>query len=128
MNRLLRFCILLCVVSAVPACASGSSSRGTTPPDRSSLGIDEIRPFSHGTAYQVIRALRPEWLEVQPRTVTLGAQRRVYLDDLHLGGLETLEQISASSIAAIYYFDGPRATQRWGSDHAAGVIQIRTRH
>jgi len=126
MNHLLRLCVLLCMVGAVPGCASGGQSRGTAP-DRNSLGIDEIRPYSHGSAYQVIRALRPEWLEGSPRSVTLGAYRRVYLDDLFLGGIDMLEQISASSIWAIYYFDGPRATQRWGTDHSAGVIQIRTR-
>jgi hypothetical protein len=127
MKRLLLLCILSGIVGALSGCASGSASRGTAR-DRSFIGIDEIRPFAHGTAYQVIRALRPEWLEVPPRTLALGAYRRVYLDDLFLGGLEALEQISASSIAAIYFFDGPRATQRWGTDHSAGVIQIRTRH
>jgi len=126
MNRLLRLCILLCLVGAIPACASGSASRGTAP-DRNVLSIDEIQQYSHGTAYQVIRALRPEWLEVPPMSIRSGTYRRVYHDDLFLGGLDMLEQISASSISAIYFFDGPRAAHRWGSDHAAGVIQLRTR-
>ena len=127
MNSLARACSALCIAGIIGGCASASRPQGAVP-DRTRIQIDEIRPWSNATAYQVIRALRPEWLDVRARAASLqGSQRRVYLDDLHLGGLETLERIPASSIGAIYFFDGPAAVQRWGTDHSGGVIQIHTR-
>lgn len=114
--------ILVLMLVLLAACGRG---RTDTPyADRSLIELAEIEGSPHPNAFALIQALRPHWLEV--RGSGTGA-KRVYLDGMDLGGVNLLRQIATPTIGSIEYFDGPAATQRWGMDHAAGVIQVRSR-
>jgi TonB-dependent SusC/RagA subfamily outer membrane receptor len=63
-------------------------------------------------------------------SLTLGSVPSIYLDGIRLegagqNGLETLQEIPASDIAAIRILKGPSATAQYG-DAASGVILIET--
>ncbi|HEX6134972.1 MAG TPA: hypothetical protein VFZ24_13480 [Longimicrobiales bacterium] len=128
MNRVLRRAVvILCLGAAAGACGSARGA-GSTGGDRNLITLAEIQATHHASAFALIQALRPHWLEIRgPASGGGRAQKRVYLDDLPLGGLDQLRQIPTSAIDMIRYFDGPSATQQWGSDHSAGVIQVHSR-
>lgn len=79
------------------------------------------------TAGEAVRLLRPEWLRGRG-THILGEGPnetiQVYLDDVRLGGLRFLDDVSASTIRSIHFFDAAAATLRWGAGHSHGVILI----
>lgn len=96
--------------------------------DRNILTAAVMDANLHPNAYAVVQALRPHWLEVRGTGgVSRGTVKRVYLDEMYLGGVDLLRQIATPSIESIEHLDGPAATQRWGLDHAGGVIQVRSR-
>jgi hypothetical protein len=103
----------------VAACASGRSTGGEGA-DRNVLEGAELENSLHANAYVLIQALRPHWLEVRGGSGRM--VKRVYLDEMYLGGVALLRQLSTVSIEQIQYFDGPAATQRWGVGHDCGVV------
>ena len=52
---------------------------------------------------------------------------QVHLDDVHLGGVDTLREIPVIEIAYIQFFDPATASARWGLDHSHGAIYVSTR-
>lgn len=58
---------------------------------------------------------------------TLDSNVIVYLNNMRLGGKETLQSIDARSVASIEYFNAAEAGLKWGPDHRYSVIQVRTR-
>jgi hypothetical protein len=122
-QALRRVGLLLCLASLLAGCTgTGSGGRAA---NRNLIDMTEIDGSIHTDAHALVQALRPHWLEVRGAGTRM--VKRVYLGDMYLGGVATLRQLSTQTIASIQYFDGPAATQRWGSDHAAGVIQVWTR-
>jgi hypothetical protein len=118
--------ILLTLLAAcAPATAGGGAGSAR---NRNIIERAEMENATQSNAYALIQALRPHWLEVRgPASLTAASAKRVYLDDMALGDLSALRQIALPTIASLQYYDGPSATQRWGSDHAAGVIMVRSR-
>ena len=93
------------------------------------IAAEEIGPNSGANAFEVVRVLRPEWLlhlgeEAfdDPRTDNIG----VYLDEVRIGGLEALLEVSTTVIEAIRFIPATLATARWGYGHTQGVIQVVT--
>jgi hypothetical protein len=79
------------------------------------------------TAYEVVRALRSNWLS--PRGIDSFRNRtevQVYLDGVHLGSVQALQGLSSASIQYMEYINGPDATTRWGTGHGRGVIYVGT--
>jgi hypothetical protein len=121
-----RDLLVLCLI-AVTACAGGTRP-GTSGPGADVLTRAELENATQPNAFEVVRHLRPHWLQVRGGGSLRGRMvKRVYLDELYLGGVEELRQINTPAIESIRYYDGPAATQRWGSGHSAGAIQIETR-
>ena len=96
--------------------------------DRSVLTREEITRGQYRDLYDAVSGLRRNWLQ------TRGADSfnnpsvvRVYLDNVMLGGTESLRNIVPGSIVYLKFYDGIAATTRWGTDHGAGVIFISTR-
>ena len=119
--------LLLAVIPVLlPACAAGRA-----PAAGSSFGeitTTEIQATIASNAYEVIQKLRPIWLR-QRGAVTFNrpTPRAVYVDNMRLGGLETLRQISPASIGRISFLDSQDATQRFGTGHVNGAILIFSR-
>ncbi len=80
-------------------------------------------------AFDAVRTLRPLWLRQRGAPVSPGIVRpvRVYLNGLSIGDLEALATIHLDAVISIQHYGGLAAVQRWGPDHAGGVIHVRTR-
>ena len=94
---------------------------------RYALTADEFRANGYHHALEAVRALRPEWLnargihiigESADETIT------VYLDDVRMGGIESLRQLHVQMIRAMHLLDAGAATARWGAGHSHGVILV----
>jgi hypothetical protein len=121
-----RLLLLTGVLLASAACAS----TGTTPgaagrPDL--LMEDQIRHQSFSTAYDAVLALRPTWLRTRGvDSFRNPGQIQVYLDNMRMGGVQSLTQIPAVTVSYIRWYDGVDAAGRWGLDHGNGVIFVST--
>lgn len=115
-------------------------------PSRDVLTTEQIRRAHSGDLYQLIQALRPEWL----RTRGTGSMRetargsadglgeveiavqpgipsiRVYLDDSLLGDVDALRGVDPGMIGQARFLDAAQATQRWGAGHIHGAILVET--
>jgi hypothetical protein len=127
MSRLLRVMLATALPILVIACSSGPRTRSTAREQRL-ITTGEIDAVRYASAFEIVQALRPQWLQTRGRTsVNQRESVKVYLDDSLLGEPESLRQITARSIASIRFMDGNEATTRWGLDHGHGAIVVSTR-
>ena len=116
------------VLLLLSACAARTPAGTRVAPDRSVITQQEILEHRFETVYDAIQALRPIWLQTRG-TNSLQAtatQVQVYLDNNHLGGIETLSSINLGNVVYIRHYDGAAATARWGLDHGQGAIYVST--
>lgn len=102
------------------ACASASQS-GTARRNRNVITAEEIQTVDASTAMDLVRRLRPSWLQFRGARVGYPV---VYLDGGRLGELSMLAQIQTEGVAEIRYLSASDATQRFGTGHSAGVILV----
>ena len=78
---------------------------------------------------EAITRLRPQYLRGRGQTsVTQGADRvQVYMDNLHLGGEESLRTIPANGVIRVEFVTGTDSGFRFGTTHPAGVVHIITK-
>jgi hypothetical protein len=126
MSRTFRRTLIAAITFLIPACATTSE-----PGARSSFGditIGEIEEANASDAYILVQRLRPGWLRQRgSSSINRPTPRVVYLDNMRVGGLDSLRQISANSIERIRFLDSPDATQRFGTGHVNGAILVFTR-
>ncbi len=127
-QHVLRLAALLCL--GLVGCVPPSGPVGT-PPRRTSareISREEIAAglgrFS--TAYEIVRALRPNMLQSRgtPRPERPGI--RVYRDGIPFGGVETLAMIPAREVLDVRWLSGIDATTRYGTGNSAGAIVVTT--
>ena len=138
--------LVVCFTVAVTTAACGSATVGApnpfsgTPPaggdDYTQGAPDEIvraeiqrRGGSDHTAMALIRRLRPAWLLARGQnsfTDPSAAYPIVYIDEIRHGNLSTLNQIPATEILSMRFFNTADATTRWGTGHQSGAINIVT--
>jgi hypothetical protein len=136
-------------VSAVPG-AAPSGSPGATPTatsapdtvspsitlpkpvrvrnDRQLLTRDVILGTQYSNMYDVIQALRGNWLRTRAAESIQGKSStvQVYLDNQRLTGADELKSMPTTNIETVRYYDPIQASSRWGMDHGAGAIYILT--
>lgn len=132
--------LVFAAIATLAACSSGSgSASGTasTPIRRGGQNLitaDEITASGAGleTAFDIVQRLRPSML--RPRTSSFGTNNQaqqvpvvVYSDDVRLGTVENLRTIPATQVHEIRYISATDATQRWGTNHSSGAIQVITK-
>jgi hypothetical protein len=123
---------------AVSACASSSAStpRATeSSPDRvTSAEIEAVTGAT--TAYDLVRRLRPRWLQSTGAPASIAGGRissqvlLVYLDGNRLGSVEALRSLTSSGIKTMQYYDAVRAAtvlRDVGNEPISGAIVITTR-
>ena len=139
MRRIISTITVASVLLVAAGCAS--SSGGTTTnvteasPDRvTSAEIEAIQGASN--AYDLVRRLRPRWLQSSGGTASIGGGRItgqvlvVYLDGNPLGGIDALRQLSSAGIKSMQYYDAVRAAtvlREVGSEPISGAIVISTK-
>jgi hypothetical protein len=144
MMRKLNYLIL---AAALTGCASSSTTGSASTASTSSSAASNVRASSpdyitsievEGTsttnAYDLIRRLRPRWLQSSAASSIGGGTVRgqmivVVLDGQRIGGLETLRTIGTTGIKTLQYYDATRAAtvvRDAGTDPIAGAIVITT--
>jgi hypothetical protein len=124
-----RFAPLAAILALVlgSACSRLQSEAGARG-DRNTITKDQLTKNHYTTVYDAVESLRGNWLQTRGTdSFQSPSQVKVYLDNTMFGGVESMRNISTSTISFVRYFDGVSATARWGLDHGAGVIYISSR-
>lgn len=117
--------LALCLIAGCAASRRAGADLGI---DRSMLTQEQITATHFANAYDVVQALRSNWLHVRGKdSFRTPSELHVYVDGLHFGDVSTLRTIAAPTIEYIRFFSGIDASSRWGLDRGAGVIFIATR-
>jgi hypothetical protein len=125
-SRLTTIVILLFVMAACGS--SGTQRRTSARRDTRSLSAEEIRTSSASNLYDVIRSHRPEWLIKRGQTsINLEGDIVVYVDNVALGGPESLKSIDVQSVQFVRFLNASEAQMRFGVGHMHGAIVVTTR-
>jgi hypothetical protein len=122
-----RLAVLLFVTAA---CASSPAQGPRTSGRRDArlLSAEEIRMSSGSNLYDVIRSYRPEWLVKRGQTsINLEGDIVVYVDNVALGGPESLKSIDVQSVQSARFLTASEAQMRYGVGHMHGAIVVTTR-
>lgn len=123
----------LCLALALPGCASsGGAARATEESaprakrDPNLITAEEMTHGQYANVYDVVRALRPQWLNFKGADTILGEQGEVQvrLDESPLGGIASLQQVTAVGVTSIRFVDGITAAGRWGGAYTHGAILV----
>lgn len=96
------------------------------------ITAEEIASANVADAYEAVKRLRSRWLqsrgfassEQHAGDATVEPVPVAYLDDVRLGALDELQGVPVGDILEIRYHRPSEATQRWGTGHQNGVIQV----
>ena len=109
---------------AIVACSSATQKRPAGSNARL-ITTDEIDVTRFSTAFEVVQALRPQWLRMRGQTsINMSESIKVYFDDVLLGTPSQLRNVPARAITWMRFLDGNEATTRWGLDHGQGAILV----
>lgn len=125
-----RLATLALVLVATAACASTSSEQRRTSSRRDArmLSAEEIKSSSASNLYDVIRSHRPEWLIKRGQTsINLEGDIVIYVDNVALGGPESLKSIDVQSVQVVRFLNASEAQMRYGVGHMHGAIVVTTR-
>ncbi|MEA1882667.1 MAG: hypothetical protein U9N31_09745 [Candidatus Marinimicrobia bacterium] len=101
-------------------CASNGAERKLVKP-RHFISQEEIATLPAArTAKDVVELARPLWLRGK------GIDPSVYINGIHLGGLEQLDNISIHAIKELRFFSPTEATTMYGTNNMGGVIEIKS--
>lgn len=110
--------------------AKGPGVTLPTPParvDRQLLTRDEMRKTEFTNLFEIIRALRGNWLRVRAaESFGKSSDLVVYLDMQRIGSIDELRTISPVNVLTVRYFDPIQASARWGMDHGGGALMVTT--
>jgi hypothetical protein len=127
--------VQLPLILIVLVCGCSSMREGTTGKVQSDvLTAEEIATTTAQNAYEAISLRRPFFLKSRGtrslREAPVGQTVDypvVYLDRMYYGDLESLKNISVTTIDVIRYLDFNAATLQFGTGHSGGIILILTR-
>lgn len=122
---------------AATACISGGQPAAGTLGDRnrSEISAEEVLASRWRTAYELVQALRPEWLRKRSSTPSVGASRAstvpdevvVYRDGQRLGTIDALRSIPVGDVGRMRHYSAASAQQRFGTGNPNGAIEVLTR-
>jgi hypothetical protein len=117
------------VVSPLPiliACAAG----GATAQSANVITAPELARSRATNTYDAIRQTRPELLrEREPGSLILFSARHpaVAVDNVLVGGIETLQAIPPGDVARIEYVSAWKATKKYGPGFSEGIMLVEKR-
>lgn len=138
-HSMLRLGAVLSLVALACAPPTGSSRSRLVAKHLHEIPQAEIEAaaFSFGSAYDIVRTLRPTMMT--SRGITTAASQsqsavreadasvKVYVNGMWYGGVESLATISANSVREIRWLSAVDATIRFGTGNVAGAIVVSTR-
>ena len=131
MRKVSRRLITFLAVSATMTSAACTHPAPTAPaPDRNVITLEQIESSHARTAYDIVVTFRSNFLNSRGKNSILlktPSQPTVYLDEVEYGTVNSLRSIPATHVAEIRFIEGWDAMTKYGSDHAAGIIQVTTR-
>ena len=117
------------LVTGLAGCASGGGGGGGGPRrDPNRITAEELADYTTLTAADVVRRLRPRWL--QGRGAGTGGQNtpRLIVDGAPMGDAESaLRSLSVSDIQEMQYMSASDATMRYGTNYPGGAIIVTSR-
>lgn len=125
-RSLVAWGVVALFVSACSVATSGGSSTGKRV-NRNVITAEEIAAASQADAYELVQSLRPAWLRMRGQSsISRPEAVMAYRDGMQIGTAAALRQIPRHGITRIQRFDGMVATQRWGTGHGNGAIEVIT--
>jgi hypothetical protein len=122
--------VLLLAAGALQGCAG---TKAVTEGSRSDvITREEIMSSGAINLYEVVRRLRPQWINIRAaRSFTTETEIVVFQDEMHLGGPEALKQIGPELAYELRWLDGVRATSILpglsAGRHVEGAIIVSTK-
>jgi hypothetical protein len=118
------------IVTVLAACASSPpGSDSAAPPARGGSDLITRAEMDRGQwvdAYELVRNLRPRWIEARGVDTVIGraGEVQVYVDGMRLGSVDLLRNVPTSAIDRLEWVDPISAAGRWGLGHNHGVIAV----
>ena len=123
------------LAASAGACASSRSATPvTTDPDI--ITLEQIVRSKASNAYDLIATIRPQMFTAHGAPTTRGQQPStpgrqaapvvVYIDNVKVGPVAQLKSLATLDLREIRYLSPRVATDRWGENHAGGVIYVTT--
>ena len=122
--RKILFLIAIMVVPLTTTCAPRAAGPRES---RDLITAVQIARTQAQNAYEAIEQLQPQWLNSRGATSltdTTPTEASVFVDGLHVGGLEYLKTVNVIDVAELKYHAAGPASARFGMGHQRGVIEI----
>ena len=138
-HPMLRLGAVLSVIAlaCAPATASSPSRLVAKHLDEIPQAEVEAASMQFGTAYDIVRALRPTMLMSRGITTARSQSQspvweadhsiKVYVNGIRYGGVESLATIPSNVVREIRWLSAGDATIRYGTGNVAGAIVVATR-
>ena len=130
-----RTALALGMVVAFGAGCASRGPRGTADPDV--ITIDQIVKSKATNTYDLIATIRPQMFTAHGAPSTRDDQPTrllgrhsppvvVYIDNVKVGPVTELKTLGTGDVREVRYLSPRVATDRWGLNHAGGVIHVTT--
>ena len=120
--------IVFIAVLVLPLAGCASASSGGPRMNANLISRAEIDEFGPHNAYDVIDALRKNWLQKRGRTSFVQeGEIWVYVDGTGPSSLDTLRGIHSDNIESLRFMNERQASFRFGSGHEHGAILVTLR-
>jgi hypothetical protein len=122
--------LLVALVVALTGCAAtASSGDGVRRPARQQnlLTQEEVSGSQYTNLYEVVRALRPNWLRTRGQiSIQDGeaGQVVIYLNGIRAGSADYLRQVGPREVLSLEYFDETQASARFGLKQGGGAAIV----
>lgn len=118
------------VVAILIGCTHPSTAASPSA-DSSVITQEQMEPLHATNAYDVVAALRPNFLASRGRVSSdprvPAVPVRVYIDNTSYGDANSLRGISIGQIEEIRFYQSYDAQYKFGTGNAGGVIQVVTK-
>jgi hypothetical protein len=111
--------------------APAGTVRAPEPRRGTLLAEEEVRASTATNVYELLQALRPQWLRVrgdnahaEVNVETAGI--RVYVERGYVGDVNALRQIATAEVTTVEFLDAATATYRLGQGNPLGAIVVHT--
>jgi outer membrane cobalamin receptor len=118
--------ILILLTACVSSSRLAEPAAAAPASDSSVITRAEIDRGQWSDTYELVRNLRPRWVESRGPDTILGepGKVQVYVDGMRLGAVDLLRSVPTSAIQRLAWVDPVASAGRWGPDHAHGVIEV----